>query len=228
MAKNFGFVTANEVSLLTLIIIITILVSTYLIMHSNNIYKSVSKYLNYLELRTPKRDKEKKIDKDYSVLVFGYDRIGFSLLNTIEKLGKKYIVIDYNPEVIKKLKSKKINCIYGDASDNDFVDEFNLESANMFISTIPDIEINMLLLKQFKKRNKKATVIQTANQIDDALELYKEGSDYVILPHFLGGDYASTLIEKYAGNFEDFLHEKVNHISQLKTRKEHGLEHPRH
>ena len=228
IAQKASLVSPQEVSMLTLVGIITILVSTYFIMHSSKMYQSIHKILKKLEIKNPKRDIEKNIQKDLQILVFGYDRIGFSLLKTIEKLNKKYLVIDYSPVVLKKLEKKHIECIYGDATDNDFVQEFNLEAAEMFISTIPVMEANMGLLKQFKKRNSKAIVILTANQIDQALELYKEGADYVILPHFLGGDYVSTLIEKYDGKFQDFLSEKVKHIGQLKERKTHGTDHPRH
>ncbi len=228
LGRDAGFLTVEEVSMITLVGIITITASTYMILHGNSIYKKFQPLLNKLERKKLKETSTKIQKEENEILIFGYDRIGYSLLKSIKKLKKSYVIIDYDPEIIKKLKSENINCIYGDASNIEFVSEFNLEAAKMFISTIPDIEINMLLLKQFKKRNNSATIIQTANQIDDALELYKEGSDYVILPHFLGGDYASTLIEKYAGNLQDFLSEKVNHISTLKERKEQGFEHPQH
>jgi Trk K+ transport system NAD-binding subunit len=95
------------------------------------------------------------------------------------------------------------------------------------VSTIPDLEVSMGLLKQLKKRNRDATVILTADHIDNALELYKEGADYVILPHFLGGDFISNMIEKHSDNMDEFLHEKVSHIKELKQRKEFGFEHPK-
>lgn len=230
IAKGLGLVSANEVSLLTLVMIITILVSTYFIMHSSSIYVRSEKILAKFDFKKKvvKSDKEEDVRHDLDVMIFGYDRIGFSLLKTIDKLGKKYVVIDFNPEVIKKLDVKKVSCVYGDASDNEFVNEFNLDRIEMFISTIPDVEVSMSLLKQIKKRNKSGTVILTANQIDNALELYKAGADYVILPHFLGGDFISTLIEKYDKNLDQFLHEKIRHIGELKERRSNGFDHPLH
>jgi hypothetical protein len=59
-------------------------------------------------------------------------------------------------------------------------------------------------------------VFVTANHVDDALKLYDSGADYVILPHFLGGNYISTMIENYEFNIESFLEEKIRHLSYLK------------
>jgi len=228
IAKTNNFITEEIVSLITLVMVITITFSTYMMTNNEKFYSISKKILTIFEVRKSlRRDAEKNLEKKHEILIFGYDRIGYSLLKTIKKLNKKFMVIDYNPSIIKKLENLKIPCIYGDANDLDFLSEFNLENVELFISTIPEIETSMLLLKDFKTRNRHATIILTANQIDNALELYKMGADYVILPHFLGGDYVSSLIENYDGNFQEFLKEKVSHISELKQRKNFGHTHSR-
>lgn len=229
IASTSGLISSSVISTITLIAIITIAISTYTIMHSRNIYLKLKRVLEKIEIRKiHRRNAEKEVDKQQEILVFGYDRIGYSLLKTIEKIHKKYVVIDYNPQIIKKLESKQVPCIYGDANDIEFINDFNLENIQLLISTIPDFETNMILIKEFKKKNHQATIILTSNQIEESLELYKEGADYVILPHFLGGDYVGTLIENYSGDFSNFLKEKVKHINELKNRKKFGHEHPRY
>jgi len=227
-AGQSNLIGTKEISTITLIAILTILFSSYFMTHSNALFPKLHKYLSKIEIRKPKRDMEKKIEHDLDLIIFGYDRIGYSVLKTIESLDKKYLIIDYNPAIIKKLGEKNFHCVYGDVSDQDFIEEFNLENINQFISTIPELDASIGLIRQIRKKNKKASIIVTAHKIDDALELYKEGADYVILPHFLGGEYVSTLIEKYDDNFDNFLDEKIKHIHDLKSRKEHGLEHPKH
>lgn len=226
LGKEAGFLSVEEVSMITLVGIITITASTYMILNGSLIYKKFEPLLRKLEKKKVKDSFTGAQAQDYEILIFGYDRIGYSLLKTIKKLGKPYLVIDYDPDVIKKLKARDINCIYGDASDIEFISEFNLHKVKLFISTIPNYEISQLLSSTLRNQNHDATVILTANQIDNALDLYKGGADYVILPHFLGGDYVSTLIEDYHENFSELLKEKVKHINELKERKWHGLEHP--
>ena len=53
---------------------------------------------------------------------------------------------------------------------------------------------NIYLIKKVRSKNKKAKIIVTSSNIDDALKLYEKGADYVVLPHFLGGEHASNLV----------------------------------
>lgn len=228
LGKEAGFLSVEEVSMVTLVGIITITASTYMILNGTAIYNKFAPLLRRFEKRKLKDSNTGVQGKEHEILIFGYDRIGFSLLKSIQKLKKHYLVVDYNPDIIKRLKSRGINVVYGDASNIEFVSEFNLEKVKLFISTIPDFEISLLLLENLRSKNERATVILTANNIDNALELYKEGADYVILPHFLGGDYVSTLIESYQDNLSDLLKEKVKHINELKERKGYGIEHPKY
>ena len=62
----------------------------------------------------------------------------------------------------------------------------------------------------------------TANQIDDALILYEQGADYIILPHFLGGEHASMLLERIIREPNIILTNKLQHIEELSKRKELG------
>lgn len=228
LANQSGYLSLEEVSMITLVGIITITASTYLILNGESIYKKLSPFLKKFEKKKLKSGISESENLKLDVVVFGYDRIGFSLLKTISKLEKKYLIVDYNPTILKKLSQKNYNCMYGDASDIDFLEDLNLETLKLLISTIPDYETNMIILKEIKKINSKATIILTSNDIDNALELYKHGADYVILPHFLGGEYVSTLIENFEGNFENILKEKVKHINDLKDRKNFGHSHPKH
>lgn len=228
LGNQTGFISDSVVVMITFVGIITITGSTYMILNGEKIYNKFSKVLRKLEKKKTKDSIQGIQGKTHEIIIFGYDRIGFSLLRSIDKLKKPYLVIDHDPDIVKKLKSRNINCIYGDASNIEFISEFNLKKIKLFISTIPDFEISLLLLENLRNQNQESTVILTANQIDDALELYKQGADYVILPHFLGGDYVSTLVENYLGNVEHFLREKITHINELKERKDMGIDHPKY
>ena len=94
-------------------------------------------------------------------------------------------------------------------------------------STLPDFDTNLFLINKIRESNKKAIIIVVSHQIDEAIELYAKGATYVIMPHFLGGHHASTLIEKHGLNMNKFMEQKVAHIEHLKKRKEIGHEHPK-
>ena len=118
------------------------------------------------------------------------------------------------------------DAVFVDIGDFEIIDRLNIKDAEMVITTFPDFDANMFLLKQVRERNKKAVLIITANKVDEALELYDSGADYVILPHFLGGERVSFLLEDASVDIQKLLKAKVEHIKELHERKGMGHEHP--
>jgi len=228
LGVKVGHVSNEILSMITAIGLITIFGSTYMITYSNKLYSHISKYLGVFE-RSGKKVDEHIYHKgeQHDIILFGYDRIGFSLLQSVKNLKKKFLIIDYNPEVITDLAKKGYECRYGDANDTELLTELNFPKAEMIISTIPDIETNLLLIEKIRNVNKKAIIITVSHKIEEALKLYKSGATCVIMPHFLGGQYASTLIEKHGIDLKEFIKEKAKQMNHLKTREKLKHEHPK-
>lgn len=225
LAVALGHIGNEILFIVTSLSIVTIAGSTYIIMYSNKIYPRISGALSIFER---KKIREKKTtEKQFDTVLFGYNRIGFGLLKSLNKIRKKLVVVDFNPEVIKSLSKRGVSCIYGDADNSEFLDELPIDKLKMFISTVPEFETNMLIINKVRERNKDAILIVVADQIDDAFSLYDRGADYVITPHFLGGQYISEIIEKYKNEREKYLKEKAKHVKILKERQTEGHEHPK-
>ena len=97
-----GHLSQEILSFVTMIGLVTIAGSTYMIMYSDKIYDKISNLLNIFE---KKRIKRKEIStKNYKYILLGYNRIGFSIIRAFSKITKKYLVVDFNPNVIKDLK----------------------------------------------------------------------------------------------------------------------------
>ena len=95
------------------------------------------------------------------------------------------------------------------------------------VSSISSFEVNVVILETFKEKLPHSTVIVTAEDIDDALELYRKGADYVVLPHFLGANYVSKMVKDLKRDYRKLSKEGIVHINELKERKELGHKHPR-
>ncbi|MBW3016992.1 NAD-binding protein, partial [Candidatus Woesearchaeota archaeon] len=216
-----GHITPEFFSLTIVLAVITMIFTSYFIKYDNKIMRFMSKPLSIFDAISPTKtgfeylpEKVKKPD----VVLLGCDRVGYKIFEQLTKLKKNIIVVDFNPEIIKELASKRIHCIYGDVGDMDIIERIDLKNAKMIISTVPDVNDNILLVKETRKVNKKGTVITTSFDADDALRLYKEGADYVILPHYLGGEHFSALLEEFE-DAESVLKRKLCHIEELKTRR---------
>lgn len=221
LGYNLGHVSQDMMSLLVLIAVITIGVSSYNIYYSHYIFGKLSGILTIFEGRNTRLDnKEKK--KQYDIFVFGYHRIGYKIIQSLKKMNANVIVVDYNPKVILSLNKENIEAVYGDASDVNFLSEIGLDKAKLVISTIPQEEANLAIKQILKESKSEAAFIATAEQPRTALDLYKNGIDYVIVPHHLGGDYASALIEKFGTSKKTY--EKIGrkHFSDLRKGKDNS------
>ena len=219
LAKEADILTASHVSLVTLVAIITITTSAYLIRYADPLFKKVRPLLKRFERKKIRDNSTIITQHDYNIILFGFNRIGHGLLNSIVRSDKKFIVVEHDPRIVRKLQRKKIPVVMGDAGNPDFLDELEFHHTTLVISTIPDIEANAVIMQTVNETHDHATVILTAHNNEDALELYEKGADYVIIPHFLGGSYTSTLIENYHNKPEQFLKEKIKHINELHKRQ---------
>lgn len=220
LGVKVGQLSQEILSFVTTIGLITIAGSTYLIIYSDKIYPYLSKYLSIFE---KKNIYEKKFrEKNYEYFLFGENRIGFSVMKSFIKSKKNYVIVDFNPERVKKLCSGRVQCIYGDVSDSEFLDSLGINKAKLVVSTIPEKEISFLLLNKLKDKN--SIVIVTARHTSEVFELYKAGADYVIMPHFLGGEYVSNLIETLGTNKKKYAQEREKNLKNLKERIKEGDE----
>lgn len=128
------------------------------------------------------------------------------------------LVIDERPSIILHLQKKKIPCIYGDIGDIDFLQELNLKNCKMIISTVKTFDENMILLKTIKQHNPNLIIILVSNQIHEAIKLYEQGADYVILPHYIGVDHTSLMLEEYGFDIQKFMENKKTLVNDLKNR----------
>lgn len=140
------------------------------------------------------------------------------MYETLHKTHKNILVVDEHPGIIAHLQKNKIPCIYGDIGDIDFLEELNLKKSKMIISTVKTFDENMVLLKTIKQNNPNLIIILVSNQIHEALKLYEKGADYVILPHYIGVDHTSLMLEEYGFDIQKFMENKDTLVKDLKNR----------
>ncbi len=223
LGAAIGHITARAVSLVTVVGIITITGSAYMIGYNDRIYEKIGKWLNIFErkhLIEHKANLPKEM-KNHAIL-FGYHRLGYDIAKKLQKMDIPEVIVDFDPDVISSLLKQKRQCIYGDMGDAELLERLNLKDAKIVISTVPSLPDNKALLHRLKEVKSKATKVITADQIDDALELYDAGADYVILPHFLGGEHASMLIEEFTLNPRRKATVKSKHLKELLEKKRLG------
>ncbi|MBW3538376.1 cation:proton antiporter [Candidatus Parcubacteria bacterium] len=218
LGNRVGHLPPDIISLVTLVALITIATSTYLIIYADGIYQRIAPALSLFERRDAKRERSKRTSHD--IVLFGYRRAGFQFVESFRQLGQKFVVVDFNPEVIDELAKQKIPAVYGDANDSELLDSLELDNAKLVISTIPDFAANSLIVQHVQNANPNAIVVVTSDEIDEADELYRYGATYVLMPHYLGSSKTSALIAKHGFDLSIFIKERNKHISYLQQRRQ--------
>lgn len=215
-----GHVPKDILPVLTMIALITMAGSTYFIIYSEKLYAKLALWLKIFEKKGPKIDQRKHGgEQEHEIILIGYAKMGVSLVEAFNSLGNKFFVIDYDPQIIYGLKKQNIDCLYADVSNPDPFEDINLQKTKMVISTVKEMNTNILLINSIKNAKSKAIIIVLSHQIDEALRLYEQGADYVIMPFHIGGRHTSTMIGEYGFDTDKFVLEKNRHISRLLIRK---------
>ncbi|PIZ64078.1 sodium:proton exchanger [Candidatus Roizmanbacteria bacterium CG_4_9_14_0_2_um_filter_39_13] len=213
---EFGHISREILSLITFVGLITIAGSTYLILYSDEIYPYVEKFLSFLEIY--KNGNKRNKNKGYNSILFGYQRVGQDFIEAFNRLDLAYIVVDFNPESIKKLEEEEIPFKYGDAKDPEFLTELDFKNLRYMVSTIPEFETNLVLVRRIRAKNKRAIMIVISHDREEALALYAEGASYVIMPHYLGAQYAVRLIGRAGLDRREYDMHREKHLAHLEKR----------
>lgn len=222
LGVSLGHLDQSVLSMVTLVGLITIFGSTYLILYSEQIYKYIGPYLKVFEKKHITELPETRVSPE--IVLFGANRVGYDFIRTFRNKGEKLLIIDHDPEITKQLQEEGLTTSFGDADDPEFLDSINLSQAELVISTIPDLHTNQLIIHKSKSSN--IPIMVVAHSISNGLALYRKGASYVILPHFLGAEYASSLAERLVAKTEDIKTIREKHILSLKQRISLGHEHP--
>lgn len=224
MGLKYGHVSQEILSLTTFVGLVTIFASTYMVMNSDWVFERLSPLLTIFER---KKTQEIKIaSKQYSIILFGYNRIGYDFLKVFKGMSKPFLVVDYDPAVTEYLDRRKVDNEYGDASDLEFIRMLDMSKLDLAVSTIPDLRTSELLLAEIRRQRKNCIVMMVAHTVKGAQALYELGADYVIMPHFLGGHHASLLVQEHGFDKDKFLKLKQKHLKYLDRRSSLGHDHP--
>lgn len=191
-----GHVTQTDVTVVTMVGIITIALSSYGILYAEKLYQMLQgplEWFNFKRKRDDLVEPEPQLH-DHIVLV-GAHRLGTHIINSFGKKHNNVLIVDFNPDIIHFYGEKGFRVLCGDIADPYIQEVANLDSAKLVIATIPDFHDTLALLEFVKRAKKRIKTIVAASDEHEAEKLYKAGADYVLMPHFIGGLHLANIVE---------------------------------
>lgn len=215
LASEVGQVSDEITSIVTLVALITIAGSTYLMLFDEQLYSLLQKHLSLFERR--KVSYQQKAPADADIVLFGYARGGHEFVRHFKKMKRKFLIVDYDPEAIDHLKSQGLNYEYGDITDIEFLDEIGIENAKLIVSTITDFQTNLFLTTHIHAMNKNAIIIPHSENTEEAARLYEHGATYVMMPHYIGSERVSQMIRRRTLRKSDFVPAREKHLRYVQS-----------
>jgi Kef-type K+ transport system membrane component KefB len=189
-----GIFLAQYLSILSLLLLSSFIISSILIYYKDKIYIFISRFRSNTYISKHKIE-DSQINLENHIIVVGYRRTGYGLVNKLLNYYKNILVIDFNPQIETLLKKLELKYIIGDIFDDETLKIVNFEKARLVISTITSNEENNYLI--FKSKLYEIPIIVTSNDLYDALEFYQKGADLVIIPKIIAGEKNRRTNRKY-------------------------------
>jgi D-arabinose 1-dehydrogenase-like Zn-dependent alcohol dehydrogenase len=193
--------------LITLVGLITIGLSTYMILYSHQIFEVISPFLGVFEKKDPHSElKSRQMGKaDYDVIVFGLGRYGNNIAKSLERTGRNIMGVDFDPGAVSKWTEKGRMAQLGDAEDPELPEMLPIANAKVIISTLPDYTINLYLLKMLKLHKFQGRIVLTQHSADHAQELVDAGAHLILYPFVdaVGSSFVSKLEECFTKHAEN-------------------------
>ncbi len=198
MGISLGHVDNGALGLTTLVGLITIAVSTYMILYSHPLYDRLGPWLGLFERRRPHRElavtTERHDLREADVIVFGLGRYGSRLALGLKQAELKVLGVEFDPEVARSLRRQGLPVRYGDGIASEFLESLPLKHTRWVVSTLPDMASNRDLLRGLRDLHFTGDVAVVAREEFDGAALKKLGAPTVLYPMRNAVDYAVEVL----------------------------------
>lgn len=209
LGLSLGHINDETMGLITLVGVVTIFTSTYMILYSEPLYRFLSTPLKIFERRNPYRETAVdmvKPDLAAGIIIVGLGNYGSSLAENLLRRNKNLIGVDFDPASIEKWREKDISVLYGDIGDPEVYYQLPLDKAQWVVSSIRSRALNLSLLQTMNNQGYAGKIALTATNPAEADEFEKAGAHLVFRPFTDASEKAADALS-YA---IDFLPENVN------------------
>ncbi|MGQ9646889.1 MAG: cation:proton antiporter [Thermodesulfobacteriota bacterium] len=185
LGVSIGHIGNETLGLITLVGLITIGLSTYMILYSHFLYNRLVRWLRIFERKVPYREKgegEERGGPSVDVILFGLGRFGGSLAQNLRQKGLNVLGVDFNSRTVAQRNQEGFQALYGDAEDPEFPATLPLNEAKWIVSTIPLRDVNLTLLDALHHYGYAGQKAMTAHSGRDAEMLRESGADLIFSP----------------------------------------------
>ncbi len=226
-AGALDHIGSDIVGIVSYAFVMTAVFSTYAVSKIDSIIMGSSRLLSRIGiLDLGEEPGESSSKTEPRIFLLGFSWAASSLLEELQKdsqdLVERLCVIDFNPQVVERLRNRGIPVVYGDITRQETLVNAGLEKADVIVSTLPNTVMrgasNDRMVAMLRTINPRARIVVHAELLSQVDSLYKAGAAYVTIPRLLE---ARELVEVVRAAEANLLDEKrVHQEAELEGRDE--------
>ncbi|APF39547.1 MULTISPECIES: cation:proton antiporter family protein [Chelatococcus] len=211
MGLSLGHVDQSAVGLVTLVGLVTIALSVYMITYSHELYVWARPLLRPLDLRDGREVAAENDEQRpaVDVIVFGLGRFGSQLLRRLDDAGYSVLGVDLDPQAVRRLSHEGWQVRYGDVAEQEFWSELPLVQARWIVLSVPygailltETDPHSGLITAIRSHRFAGRVAITARDDEEARRLKESGGIDLVLYPF---DDAATAAAKQIADLDEEL-----------------------
>lgn len=192
LALALGHVDEGVLGLVTLVGLITIACSTYMISWSSRLWAIAEPLARRFDRPAPREDRETLTEKvpAADVLVLGLGRYGSEIARRLEARGLSVIGVDFSPAALAAWRAAGGTAVYGDVSDPEFLAHLPVARVRHVVSTVREpasagvshADGREVLVQALKDHGFEGSIAVTAVHPGEAERLARTGATLVLEP----------------------------------------------
>ena len=127
---------------------------------------------------------EASTDKKDHLVIVGFGLNGRNLAKAAKSIGIPYVVLDMNPDTVRKEKLKGEPIYFGDAINEEVLKHLNIKNARVLVVAISDPTSTRKIINITRNINSKIYIIVRTPFIKEVNPLHELGADEVVPEEF--------------------------------------------
>lgn len=204
MGLSLGHVDSDALGLVTLVGLITIAMSVYMISYSHSLYRILEPLLGVFERRIPFRENGTEsvvTSRRHNIILFGLGRYGEAIADHLQAANQHILAVDFNPDVVRRWRRKGFDVIYGDATDEEFIATLPLQHPEWVVSAMPEhdrgvthTDPRVVLMRSLRSQGFTGRIAVSTQNPDERDMLRKAGAQEVFMPFHDAGRQAVEIM----------------------------------
>ena len=184
--------------------IVSMMLTPFVIIFSENMvnrFIGVSKKLGFDPTLISEKSKEEIADLQLEnhLVIIGYGINGSNLAKAAASSSIPYVVIEMNPETVRRERMKGIPIIFGDATQDHILEIVHLSTARAAVIAISDAQATKRIVKHIRSHSDSLYLLVRTRYVKETSELLALGADDVIPEEF------ETSIQIFTHVLQNFL-----------------------